>query len=71
MTNSNRNPKELRNLIETCKSSAGDDALLDESFRNLRNISSEDKTEMGMLKSRIEEQSRLIMVYINSNNRFI
>ena len=71
MTNSNRNPKELRNLIETSKSSAGDDALLDESFRNLRNISSEDKTEMGMLKSRIEEQSRLIMVYINSNNRFI
>jgi len=63
MTNSNRSPKELKELIEKCKS---DDqqfsSILDESMIKLRNISSEEKTEMGMLKERIDEQSRIIMM---------
>ena len=64
MTNSNRNPKELRDHIEKCK--AYDEQqfneILDESMIKLRNISMEEKTEIGMLKSRVDDQSRLIMM---------
>jgi hypothetical protein len=65
MSNSNRNPKDLRSLVETCKTTTvehDDIELLDETFKNLRNLTIEEKTEVGMLKSRIDEQSRLIMV---------
>jgi chromosome segregation ATPase len=58
MTNPNRNPRELREFVEKCKSMEP----LEASFQNLRNISDEEKTEIGKLKSRIDEQSRLIMI---------
>ena len=64
MANSNRSPKELKELIEKCKSSDDQqfNGILDESMIKLRNISLEEKTEMGMLKERIDEQSRIIMM---------
>ena len=64
MASSHRNPKELKSLIQNCQSENFLDELemFEEPFRNLRNIPSEDKTEIGMMKSRIDEQGRLIMV---------
>jgi hypothetical protein len=65
MTNSNRSPKELKDLIEKCKSPSDVQQfndVLDETMIKLRNISSEEKTEIGMMKSRIDEQSRIIMM---------
>lgn len=44
---------------------------LDETIKNLRNLSAEDKTEVGLLKSRIEEQSRLIMILKQRGDDYI
>lgn len=66
MSTSHRNPKELRSLIQSSQvaetSFLDDIEMFDEAFLNLRHIPSEDKTELGMMKNRIDEQSRLIMV---------
>lgn len=65
MSSSHRNPKELKSLIQTCKNeNFVDDIEMFEELTNLRHITSEEKTELGMMKSRVEEQSRLIMVII-------
>lgn len=63
MSNSNRNPKSIKELIDKSKMDYEFNGAseIEESLKNLRNLSQEEKTEQGMLKSRIEEQSRLIM----------
>jgi uncharacterized phage infection (PIP) family protein YhgE len=73
MSSSNRSPKNLRDFVDKSKleyefDKAGGvgrvslgDIDVEESLKNLRNLSQEEKTEIGMLKSRVDEQSRLIM----------
>ena len=62
MSNSSRNPKNLRELVDKSKMEYEfDEGHIDNTLKNLRNLSQEEKTEIGMLKSRVEEQSRLIM----------
>lgn len=67
MTSSHRNPKELKSHIQNCQSESflDDIELFDEAFMNLRHVPNDDKSEVGMMRSRIEEQSRLIMVNTN------
>jgi len=73
MTSSQRNPKELRSLIQNCQSENFLDELeiFEEPFRNLRNIPNEDKTEFGMMKARVEEQGRLIMMLKKSGDDYL
>ncbi len=73
MTSSQRNPKELRSLIQSCQAESFLDELeiFEEPFRNLRNIPNEDKTEFGMMKSRVEEQGRLIMMLKKSGDDYL
>ena len=40
-------------------------------MQKLRNLSDEDKSEMGLLRSRIEEQSRLIMILKQRGDDYI
>ena len=70
MSNSNRSPKDLKDLIE--KSKKETDAIdIEQALVNLRNIPNEEKTEMGLLRSRIEEQSRLIMILKQRGDEYI
>jgi hypothetical protein len=70
MSNSNRSPKDLKELIE--KSKKETDAVdIEQALVNLRNIPNEEKTEMGLLRSRIEEQSRLIMILKQRGDEYI
>ena len=70
MSSSNRSPKDLRDLIE--KSKKDPDVIdIEEALMNLRNIPNEEKTEMGLLRSRIEEQSRLIMILKQRGDEYI
>jgi chromosome segregation ATPase len=80
MSNSNRNPKNLREFVDKSKIDYGEfDKInggvglndVDESLKNLRNLSHEEKTEIGMLKSRVDEQSRLIMTLKQRADDFI
>ncbi|CAF1643836.1 unnamed protein product, partial [Didymodactylos carnosus] len=48
-----------------------DNNCIDKSVMKLRNISSEEKTELGMLKCRIMDQSRLIMMLKMRNDEYI
>jgi hypothetical protein len=64
----NRNPKDLRELINRSRTdfdnetedNQQDQSIVKKSLKNLKNFSNEDKTEIGILKSKIDEQSRLI-----------
>jgi hypothetical protein len=77
MSNSNRNPKELKNLVEKGKLiiDGEDDEdfenQMEKSIKNLKHLAQEEKTEMGMLKSRIDEQSRIIMMLKQRCDEFI
>lgn len=81
MANSNRNPRNLRDFIEKSKFDSSftitgpivenNEQILEESLRNLKNLSQEEKTETGMLKTRIDEQSRLIMVLKQRGDEYI
>ena len=77
MTNSsNRNPKALKDFIQQTTSHLEMDRTasvveLEESMKSLRNLSAEEKTEIGLLKSRIDEQSRLIMILKQRGDDFI
>jgi hypothetical protein len=74
MSNSNRNPKNLREFVDKSKLDYEFDKIggdVDESLKNLRNLSQEEKTEIGMLKSRVDEQSRLIMILKQRADDFI
>jgi hypothetical protein len=62
MSNSNRNPKDIKDLIQTCKSNQEEINYLEQSIKNLKNLPDDEKTELGLCKARIDEQSRLIMV---------
>jgi len=62
MSNSNRNPKDIKDLIQTCKSNQEDINYLEQSIKNLKNLPDDEKTELGLCKARIDEQSRLIMI---------
>lgn len=73
---SNRNPKVLKDLIQQTSHlemdcSTSNVEQIEESMKNLRNLSNEEKTEIGLLKSRIEEQSRLIMILKQRGDDFI
>lgn len=73
---SNRNPKSLREFIEKSKLDIDEINLsnrneFDETLKNLKNISQEEKSELGMLKSRVEEQSRLIMILKQRGDDYI
>lgn len=73
---SNRNPKSLREFIEKSKLEIDEINLsnrneFEESLKNLKNLSHEEKTELGLLKSRIEEQSRLIMILKQRGDEYI
>lgn len=78
MSNSHRNPKELRNLIQNCHNESflddpfmNDLECMDETFKDLRHITKEEKSELGMMKNRIDEQSRLIMVLKKSGDDYL
>lgn len=91
MSNSNRNPKILKDYIEKSRLILNDNGEsstavtgaaasmntgssrvnYEEAIKNLRNLSQEEKTEIGLLKSRIEEQSRLIMILKQRGDEFI
>ena len=70
MSNSNRSPKDLKELIEKSKKET-DVIDIEQALVNLRNIPNEEKTEMGLLRSRIEEQSRLIMILKQRGDEYI
>lgn len=70
MANTNRSPKELRDLIERSKRE-NDYAEIEQTMQKLRNLSEDDKTETGLLRARIEEQSRLIMILKQRGDDFI
>ena len=53
------------------KSELGDDALLNENLKGLKNLTHEEKTQLGMYKARVEEQSRLIMAIKQRCDEFI
>lgn len=68
------------NLNNAAASSSSHQALLtntnhheelEETMKNLKNLSAEEKTEIGLLKSRIEEQSRLIMILKQRGDDYI
>ena len=44
---------------------------MDETFKDLRHITKEEKSELGMMKNRIDEQSRLIMVLKKSGDDYL
>lgn len=69
-SSSNRNPKDLRDLIEKSKNEH-EFVDIEETLIKLRNIPNDDKTEMGLLRSRIEEQSRLIMILKQRGDEYI
>lgn len=73
---SNRNPKSLREFIEKSKLDIDEINFsnrneFEDSLKNLKNLSHEEKTEIGMLKSRVEEQSRLIMILKQRGDEYI
>jgi hypothetical protein len=70
MANTNRSPKELKDLIERSKRE-NDYAEIEQTMMKLRNLSEDDKTETGLLRARIEEQSRLIMILKQRGDDFI
>jgi chromosome segregation ATPase len=70
---SNRNPKNLRDFVDKSKLDYEFDRseIIEDTLKNLKNLSHEEKTELGMLKSRIDEQSRLIMTLKQRADDFI
>jgi len=69
MSSSHRNPKELKDIIEKSKSSEW--VEVEHSMQNLRNLTEDDKTEIGFLRARVEEQSRLIMILKQRGDEYI
>ncbi|CAH1789596.1 unnamed protein product [Owenia fusiformis] len=56
---SGRNPKDLRSMVEHSHDGV---STMEGNLSKLRSLSKEDKSEMGLLRSRIDEQSQLIMI---------
>ncbi|KAL3832029.1 hypothetical protein ACJMK2_023709 [Sinanodonta woodiana] len=56
---SSRSPKDLKQIVAD---SSKDVDVMHESLKKLRSLSEDDKTENAMLRSRIDEQSQLIMI---------
>jgi hypothetical protein len=69
MSNSNRSPKGLKELVDNYKTPISlntsqepdEPRFVSETLKQLKNLSHEEKTTLGMYKARIDEQSRLIM----------
>ncbi|KAL8558524.1 hypothetical protein ACOMHN_038848 [Nucella lapillus] len=59
MASSQRTPRDLRQMVSD---SQHDVQEMQESLAKLKALKEDDKTEAGMLRSRIDEQSRLIMI---------
>lgn len=79
MSNSNRSPKGLKDLVDNYKTPCqindpiqnDENNFINDTIKQLKNLSHEEKTTIGMYKSRIDEQSRLIMVMKQRCDDFI
>ncbi|XP_074659199.1 coiled-coil domain-containing protein 89-like [Tubulanus polymorphus] len=68
MASSQRNPRELRQMVENSHNDVNE---MQANLEKLRNLASDDKTENAMLRGRIDEQSELIMILKNRSDENI
>ncbi|XP_071158674.1 coiled-coil domain-containing protein 89-like [Mytilus edulis] len=59
MASNTRNPKEIREMVSDSNKDMSD---MQRNLSKLKSLSEDDKTETAMLRSRIDEQSQLIMI---------
>ncbi|XP_033761340.1 coiled-coil domain-containing protein 89-like [Pecten maximus] len=59
MSSNSRNPKDIRSVVEDSDKDMSD---MQNNLSKLKGLSADDKTEKAMLRSRIDEQSQLIMI---------
>ncbi|XP_069110635.1 coiled-coil domain-containing protein 89-like isoform X2 [Argopecten irradians] len=59
MSSNSRNPKDIRSIVEDSDQDMSD---MQNNLSKLKGLSADDKTEKAMLRSRIDEQSQLIMI---------